>query len=61
MKGYTIQEAKICGNCAHFRLHYVRCQEDFYLPLRCGHCVHPRRKRRRSEETCPLWEPKKPP
>ena len=45
MKGYTIQEAKICGNCAHFRLHYVRCQEDFYLPLRCGHCVHPRRKR----------------
>ena len=56
MKGYTIQEAKICGNCAHFRLHY-----DFYLPLRCGHCVHPRRKRRRSEETCPLWEPKKAP
>ena len=61
MKGYTIQEAKICGNCAHFRLHYVRCQEDFYLPLRRGHCVHPRRKRRRSEETCPLWEPKNAP
>ena len=59
MKGYTIQEAKICGNCAHFRLHYVRW--DFYLPLRCGHCVHPRRKRRRAEETCPLWEPKKAP
>ena len=39
MKGYTIQEEKICGNCAHFRLHYVRCQEDFYLPLRTARPV----------------------
>lgn len=55
MKGYPVQEAKRCGDCAHFRLHYVRCGEDFYLPLCYGHCVYPRRKRRRTEEICPLW------
>ena len=28
MKGYTPQKTRFCGNCAHFRQHYVRCEDE---------------------------------
>ena len=62
MKGYTPQKTRFCGNCAHFRQHYVRCEDEgeAYAPLSYGHCVYPALKRRCSEETCPLWRPRPP-
>ena len=62
MKGYTPQETGFCGDCAHFRQHYVRYEDEVeaYAPLSYGHCVYPALKRCRSEETCPLWSPRTP-
>jgi hypothetical protein len=39
---------KNCGNCKHFRLHYVKAGRA-YRPLHYGHCVYPGRKRREAE------------
>ena len=47
---------KICGNCKHFKLHYVKYPNGEYVPLYYGHCVHPRLRKRESEkEACPHW------
>ena len=33
-----------CGNCRHFRLHYIKYGRGTYAPLSYGHCVKPQRK-----------------
>lgn len=35
----------ICENCEHFRQHYVKRGKG-YTRVNCGHCVHPRIKKR---------------
>ena len=35
-----------CGNCRHFRRHYVRYARGRYMALSYGHCVKPRLKNR---------------
>lgn len=54
MKGYITQDREVCGGCARFRQHFV-CMGEAYLPISCGHCVYPARKRRRAEERCGFW------
>lgn len=52
-------EKQTCGNCAHFRLHYIRRTRK-YMPLRYGHCVYPRLKKREADEhACQYWKPEK--
>lgn len=55
MKGYEALPIERCGTCKHFRRHYIRVEEGYYLPLLYGHCVFPKRKKRRDEERCPHW------
>lgn len=57
MKGYEALPVEQCGNCKHFRRHYIRCEGDHYYPISYGHCVFPRIKKRREEERCPHWSP----
>ena len=59
MKGYEEHSEKACGSCQHFRLHYVRIDENSYISTRYGHCVFPMLKKRRAEENCPQWKPAK--
>ena len=35
-----------CGQCRHFRRHYVKFGRNRYHPMSKGHCVHPRLKDR---------------
>ncbi len=58
MTGYPRQETAVCGGCAHFRRHFVRCGRR-YAPLSYGHCVFPRRKPRRAEEGCARFQPRR--
>lgn len=58
MPGYEGQKTAVCGGCAHFRQHYVKCGWR-YQPLEYGHCVYPLCKRRRVGETCPHWTARK--
>lgn len=57
MKGYEEQSEEVCGDCRHFRLHYIRMTENYYVSIRYGHCVYPMLKKRRTEERCPHWSP----
>ena len=41
-----MMDAKTCESCRHFRQHYVRYSARRYQPIRYGHCVFPRLKRR---------------
>ena len=34
-----------CGECRHFRLHYIKYGRGHYDPLSYGHCIKPRRKK----------------
>lgn len=50
-----------CANCRHFRLHYVRLQDNLpekYMPTAVGHCVYPRLKDRRAYDRCGDFERK---
>ena len=38
-------QKQICGECAHFRQHYVLSSQRC-TPVNCGHCSYPRLKRR---------------
>ena len=40
------EEQKTCETCRHFRMHYVRQNKTWYMPMHEGHCVHPRLKDR---------------
>lgn len=53
----------ICTNCAHYYQHYTRMQDIHYwetihgfTPVNCGHCVYPRIKLRRPDDTCQNFE-----
>ncbi len=48
---------QICGNCRHFRRHYVRYARGRYMALLYGHCVKPRRKKRNiDDKACDRWQ-----
>ncbi len=48
-----------CGNCAYFRLHYIR-RGRRYFSLRYGHCICPRLKKRDAAQTaCQYWKSEK--
>ncbi len=54
MTKYEITKSHYCGDCLHYRRHYI-CWEGDFFPLKYGHCVFPRRKKRTPENTCPHW------
>ena len=60
MPAYEKHPAALCGDCAHFRRHYIRMEEGRYDPLAYGHCVCPRLKPRTQDQTCRHWTPKSP-
>ena len=60
MPAYEKHSAALCGDCANFRRHYVRMEENRYDPLAYGHCVFPRLKARTADQTCRHWRPKPP-
>lgn len=41
-------EQKICGQCRHFRRHYI-LDEQTCKAVYCGHCVFPRLKNRKPD------------
>lgn len=53
---FQIVPLEVCGNCVHFRLHYIRYSEHGYSALHYGHCVYPRLKKREPDQTCPYWK-----
>lgn len=42
----NIENERLCKNCKHFRLHYIRYSRGNYFALSYGHCVKPRLKKR---------------
>ena len=52
---YVIVEKKCCGTCVHYRQHYILSDCGRPFPLWYRHCVFPRLKDRRPDETCPHW------
>ena len=63
---YEKRDDIYCGSCGHFTRHYVwyvpPCPPDAgrFMPLGVGHCVSPRIKDRREDQSCPLWVPRAP-
>ncbi len=55
MLRYLDKDAKICGNCIHFYLHYIK-NNDHYVSIHWGHCVYPRLKTRNDIDSCLRWE-----
>ena len=55
-KGYEALDRHLCGGCKYFRQHYVKLPSEYYVRIEYGHCVYPRLKKRREDETCPHWE-----
>ena len=57
MRPYEKRSTETCGNCRHFRLHYIlRPNGSSFAPLHYGHCTFPRCKPRAERQTCPHWE-----
>ena len=56
MPSYIKHDTEVCGNCVHFRQHYIKWGLNYYFPIRYGHCTFPRNKRRESGDTCPNWK-----
>lgn len=51
---------KICKDCLHFRLHYVKFLADDYSPTNCGHCIEKRIKRKQAtQKACKYWQQKR--
>lgn len=47
---------RICKNCKHFRLHYIKYAKGNYSALTYGHCVEPRLKKRYADAiACEYW------
>ena len=42
-------KTQTCKHCLHFCQHY-RLEDLWFVPVRCGHCIYPGGKSRRSEE-----------
>ena len=55
------EPGKTCASCRHFRRHYVRRGNHWYMPLAKGHCVSPRLKDRTAETPACLHYAPKPP
>ncbi len=49
---------KNCGNCKHYRPHYIPWGKGF-RKIPHGHCVHPRLKPRSEKQGCAYFCPKK--
>lgn len=47
---YNLNES-ICQNCRHFHQHYIYSYGQ-YVGCNCGHCVMPRTKPRKPNQTC---------
>lgn len=45
------EKEKICETCVHFRRHYVRRENDWYMPLQVGHCVKPFCREKKADNT----------
>ena len=52
---YVVVEQECCGTCVHYRQHYILSEQGRPWPLWYGHCVFPRLKARKPDETCPHW------
>ena len=51
-----------CGECRHFRLHYIKYGRGHYDPLSYGHCIKPRRKKwYTADQGCPYYQPREQP
>lgn len=60
MADYHAVETAVCGDCIHFRQHYIK-QGYRYTPIYYGHCVYPRlKKRSASHERCRHWKARTP-
>lgn len=53
---YPKHDDVACGNCAHFRRHYIKISSR-YMSLSVGHCVCLRSKDREEGQSCPNWTP----
>lgn len=54
MKTYNVwveDHEPVCGNCKHFYQHYIRNNIGFFEAF-SGHCVYPRNKFRRPNDSC---------
>ena len=43
-----MQQTKSCKTCSHFFQHYVKLEKG-YRSTYCGHCIHPRIKKRTAD------------
>ncbi len=48
---------RVCCTCAHYYQHYRKGKKG-YFEVNCGHCVFPRLKGRRPDQSCEHWEEK---
>ncbi len=52
----TEQNEKTCGDCKHFRQHYIKFEKT-YREIQHGHCMLPRRKaREKFKDACAEFE-----
>ena len=56
MPSYMKRYTGACGNCVHFRQHYIKIGAGTYHQIKYGHCTFPRNKRRETGDTCPHWK-----
>lgn len=49
---------RVCCTCGHYCQHYRKGKRK-YFPVGWGHCVEPRIKPRRPEQTCEHWTARK--
>lgn len=47
---------QVCCTCTHYQQHYYRAKKQ-YREVYCGHCIKPRLKQRKPDQTCQLWTP----
>ncbi len=46
------EKERVCMNCKYYYLHYTSVDGVFFRPCNAGHCIHPRSKYRKPEDTC---------
>lgn len=55
---YELVEGFVCGTCKYYCQHYIRWKDEKrFSALDHGHCIYPRVKNRRPDQTCPHWTP----
>lgn len=50
-------EVKVCGNCIHYRQHYVLIENGRFKPLWYGHCHMPRPRYPLPDSICTNYQP----